>query len=80
MRSREDIPSFPTFLQYHSDKGNMVAVFEVCMRTLLRRMMEKHLQKKYVLETSREVGTCNKRESGKEGEQKHRMEEAHMRF
>lgn len=70
MHTREDIPSFPTLLQYHNDKGNMVAVFEVCMRTLLGRMVGKKnpQKKKYVLETSREVGTCNKRESAKEGD------------
>lgn len=79
MHSREHVPSFTTSLPCHSDKANMVAVFEVRMRTLLGMMVEKHPQKKkYVLETSREVRTCNKRESGKEGE--HKMEEAHMRF
>lgn len=49
MHNREDIPSFPTFLQYHSDKGNMVAVLEVYMRTLLGRKVEKHPQKNYIL-------------------------------
>lgn len=46
MHTREDIPSFPTLLQYHNDKGNMVAVFEVCMRTLLGRMVGKKIPKR----------------------------------
>lgn len=42
----------------------MVAVFEVCMRTLLGRIVEKHPQKKYVLETSREVGAGDLQQKG----------------